>query len=199
MPLVNLLATDDTTVSSAHPDYNYDGDGFLQAGWDGNGAYLPSREFCYAWMKFDLSSIPAGSTINSAFLTNIFFFPITMYANFDVTFYRIKAEYTWLEYTLTWNTQPPWDTGESVSFTVDEDSASSSFEQNINVTTHVQNAFAENDGAVVWRVGTVDSFEGQASGISLSDHEYGQGRPWLQVVYTTPGGARRRANVAIVD
>lgn len=186
MAVLNTTPSDDATTSSRFPTYNYGTDPFNVAGYDGNGIYGTTREFCYGWMKFDLSSIPSGSTINSALLTMIYFYPTASYADFEVYLYR--ASTSWVETTITFNTQPSV-TADVLGYTVTGD-MSASFEVQHNMLTHVQNALAEGT-SVSWRVHTADSFEGQNSGVSFGAKENSGGRPFLQVVYTEPAGTRR--------
>ena len=188
---INITCSYDNTTSSDKPDYSYPSDSFNAAGFDGNGVYT-GRNFCYAWSFFSLLGIPVGSTINSAFLHVQYFFPITAYGAFDIVVTRAPAGW---DPSITFNTQPA-PTADAVSHTVDELSGNAFLVSHV-VTSHVQNALA--DRAVSWRVHTADSFEGQTSGISLGAIEYGNGYPWLQVVYTEAGTGRRRSIAMSVE
>jgi glucose/arabinose dehydrogenase len=61
---VSLSAEADTSISARDPNNNFGGDPHASSGRDGNLGGNPRR----ALLRFDLGSIPAGSTINSAVL-----------------------------------------------------------------------------------------------------------------------------------
>jgi len=93
--LDNSTPVDDVWVAEGSPDTNKDG-ASLWVGDDGGTAESRS------WLKFDISAIPSGSTINSA----------TLYCHYvnrnldpEVGVWQ-SDNIDWSETTLTWNTQP---------------------------------------------------------------------------------------------
>jgi hypothetical protein len=95
--LVTLYASEDASVAQGSPTTSFGSADTLNVGHD---------EFVQetlALLKFDISTIPAGATINSAKLrlnrTTSASFP-TM----DVGVQRVQG--SWSEVTVTWNTQP---------------------------------------------------------------------------------------------
>ena len=68
-------------------------------------ANLGTGKYIHTWIRFDLSSIPAGSTINSASLKMwMFYIESSNYSGGQIDVYD-SANITWAE-TITWNTQP---------------------------------------------------------------------------------------------
>jgi hypothetical protein len=92
----SITASADTSVSEANPTTNYHPDplpvvGTLGARW-------------YTLVKFDLSSIPAGSTIDSVELQ----MPVFGYFSASITLSKILQ--SWTETGVSWNTKPSYDT-----------------------------------------------------------------------------------------
>jgi len=103
-----LPATADTSISDRNPDNNFGADVHVSAGRDGNAGGNPRR----ALFQFNLGSIPAGSTINSATLKLVVvktpsFGP--MNSNFKL--HRLTAG--WIEGTKTGNNGQPASLGEA--------------------------------------------------------------------------------------
>lgn len=95
---VTLYAIEDSSVDNGMPNTNYGGSASLDASL--YGEFLSRQRFL---VKFDLSSIPAGSSIQSA--------TFRAYLNYasgrssvDLTMCRLPG--SWSEYGVTWNNQP---------------------------------------------------------------------------------------------
>ena len=95
---VTLYAVDDSYVDDGMPTTNYGGSASLYVSF--YGEFLNHQRFL---VKFDLSSIPAGSSIQSA--------TFRAYLNYasgrspvDLTMCRLAG--SWSEYCVTWNNQP---------------------------------------------------------------------------------------------
>lgn len=92
---VSLIPTDDADADWTEPDTNYGSDPYL---------YAESRTTAgprVSYVKFDLSSIPEGSTINSA-SHNIYVYG-RLFLNY---LFLGTVENSWDEDTLTWNNKP---------------------------------------------------------------------------------------------
>ncbi len=107
-----LEAVADTTIAQGKPNKNYwsawEGDA-IKVGYDGDSGEGKLRGL----VRFDLSSIPAGSTINSAQL-QLYYGSWLDYEGHSrrVTTYRVTEP--WLEDLVTWNNRP--DFAESYGF-----------------------------------------------------------------------------------
>jgi len=88
----SLHATADTSISARDPNNNFGADGHASAGRDGSGIGNPRR----ALFRFDLTSVPAGSTINSATLKlSVVLTPGIGAANSNFKLHRLTAN--WIE------------------------------------------------------------------------------------------------------
>ena len=93
-----LYATQDCYVRSTDPNTNYN-TGYLYVG------SLPLPRDYVTFIKFDVSTIPAGSTINSATLS----FACTTNGNYDYEFFNVyELSSSWTETGATWNNGPSW-------------------------------------------------------------------------------------------
>jgi len=93
--LVCLQAIEDTYVDSTNPEANYGSENGITSGRQGGSVYR-------AYVKFDLSSIPAGQVIIGAILrleNGYISIPAP-----ELEVYRVYD--SWDESTLTWNDQP---------------------------------------------------------------------------------------------
>jgi hypothetical protein len=91
---VVLYPTKDATVNQDSPNINYGDGDWLLVGRDYSGYYHKS------FLAFDLSSIPTGSTINSAFLV----FGGNSEGSFELIIKSVAQ--SWSEETITWNNTP---------------------------------------------------------------------------------------------
>ncbi len=126
-----LYATHDAPVLAGAPTATHPAEAYLGAGYD-NGSLYGSTGVVRSYLRFDLSSIPAGSTIVSATLH------LTQAAGQDypatsrtVTFYRVTG--SWDENTLNWNNKPNY--AEAVGSVTSTYNYSGGFD--INVTSLV--------------------------------------------------------------
>ncbi|PKO21945.1 MAG: hypothetical protein CVU38_11960, partial [Chloroflexi bacterium HGW-Chloroflexi-1] len=97
---VTLYAVADATLKSSNPNQNFGGGSLLEV------SYAAGNEAVFL-VRFDLSTIPAEATIDSAVLGHYLqettgASPVSVGA-----FYVTSA---WNEYTVTWNTAPSWAT-----------------------------------------------------------------------------------------
>ncbi len=106
-----LNPTDDAYVWSDDGNGNHGGDNYMIVGeWDGASPYSTSRDY----LKFDLSSIPAGQTITSATLhINC----VTLYTTTVQTGAHFLSNDGWGEYTITWNNAPTGFSAAAISTT----------------------------------------------------------------------------------
>lgn len=190
MPTLDTLATYSTSVNEGAPTTNYANIGYTFCGWAPDfGGYS------YAWMKFDISTIPAGATITSAFLyVNVYY---TVSAYDIVTIEAQRATDLSILETMTYNTQP---TGPSATITgsisYDVSINENSGEKSFTVTSDVQTSLAA--GAVGWRLRTEFQDDGlDTYGVNFMDTSYPKNYPRLVVNYTAP--ARRRAHTVLFN
>lgn len=133
------------------------------------------------FVRFNLSSIPVGSTIQDA----NFSFYVTGTVGAPVIGYIWNTSTTWDEATITWNNQP----SSVYNFTTIDIPSAIATRRYANVTTAVQSIVnsGTNNGWVI-----ISSTDGQASTFYMSAYtkEAGSDTPWLNVSYdsapTTP-------------
>lgn len=177
---VTLYATADTYVSAFTPDANYGGASELLIGRTVSGYDN------WILLKFDLSTIPAGSTINSA--------TVQMYAdvalaaaNAPEAAYQVTAQRNvggvsnlWTEGGVTWNTKPDRSVADDAASTVGASNGWYSITVTNAVRQWIQNGAAQNgltlrgDGSSAW----VSSFRSRELGAAY--------HPRLVVDYTAP-------------
>lgn len=137
---------------------------------------VASQNYSRSLLRFDLSSIPSGSTISSATLT-LRPWSFTGAGNVDMNFYRTGA--AWEETAVTWATQPAL--GDLIrTVTITDDAIAKTFD----FTGAVQNWFSgawENTGFVI--VGEENSSKTYRRGFWSRE---GGGPPTLAVEYTPP-------------
>lgn len=195
MSSVTLMPEADALVDQGAPTTNYGSAGYLCAGFASNGA-APVVGLCRTWLRFNLGSIPVGSTINSATL-KLLLFQGNGGDNYSALFLLIQrsTNITWVESTITWNTADNASVSGATSGSIDCIS-SNPFEADINLTTDVAAAFAS--GKVTWRIrediSGVESIDG---GELMQSKDYpGATYPNLVITYTPPASSRRRAAAA---
>jgi len=104
-PPITLDSTEECFVGSARPSHNY-GDGIVYIGFD---AVEAGKE--RALVKFNLSSIPAGSTVLSAQFGARNLPHYSSGGPISVTLYRATGN--WSEASVTWNSKPGYSTSGS--------------------------------------------------------------------------------------
>lgn len=172
--IVTLPAAQDTRVIENNPDSNFGTGPHLNVDPDSSGV---QRSF----MLFDLSSIPAGATIEDASLTLCYAIPPLLAAigrQHDV----IAVTASWAEADVTWNTQPGVAAGATDSINVPLLGGCVTF----NVTGDVQSWIdgASNFG---WRI--ADGNEGGSSAAAIyasGDNGGSVNEPLLSVQYVAP-------------
>lgn len=97
-----LLPTHNAYISEWYPDQNFGSSIALFT-----GRYIQPRDGYRSLLKFDLSSLPATSTINSAHLDLYMFRNETSPTGEYIAVLRLLNN--WSQSTLTWNTQPPFN------------------------------------------------------------------------------------------
>ena len=93
---VNTENMDDTYSRESTPTTNY-----------GTAAYLrvaDGERLGYAYIRWNISSIPSGSTIDNATFSILHY--SSKYADLPTSVYHIFSNVSWAEDTLTWNNQP---------------------------------------------------------------------------------------------
>ena len=183
-----LLAGVMTAIPTAHAttiDLSPTGDGYMyQTGGGGNGTaininvgYSTTYGNERGLLKFSLSSIPAGSTINSATL-KCFVFSYPTGVSKEIRVHRVGA--SWSESSITWNN----------NYTESYDA------QTVSgggwVTWDLVNLVED------WMDGTVNNYgvllkwttEGGSSTaeFKFASRERSSGKPYLQIDYTPPSG-----------
>ena len=155
MPSVKLRPTQDAFVEIAEPGV---ADLITSYGRMHVGVYtIEGSEGAYSdytesrgYILFDLSSIPAGSTITSAVLRMFVVEEAGFYVLMDVCDIRRCTDVSWTRASLTWNNQPT--SGSIESTILASHTGGDSFPQDpvdFNLTTSVQAAFSA--GKVCWR------------------------------------------------
>lgn len=113
----------DTYLRKGQADTNQNGDGNLGVGEDNAGTDAVDRTL----IKFDLSSIPAGSTINSAVITLTYSFAGNTDANNNRTMQVYRMLRAWVEDQATWNiaaTGTNWGTAGASNTSTDRETSS---------------------------------------------------------------------------
>ena len=104
---VFLNAIEDAEVTDANPDFNFGGNAFLKAGYCCGEFPGHSRSY----IRFDISSIPAGSTITGASLRLSLDSGTGFPGGQTVRAYSVTGNQynTWSEFEVTWNNRPDAD------------------------------------------------------------------------------------------
>lgn len=92
----NLKTIDDSYVRDDMPDFNFGTFGILEAS--------PGSPVEYVFVKFYLSSLPAGSSISSA---KLYLYGYCHHASGASIGVKFVSDDSWEEHTITWNNMPP--------------------------------------------------------------------------------------------
>ncbi len=157
MTTVNIYASEHIRINQGAPNQNYGGESAWRV-YQG-----PTSDVERGLVKFDLSSIPAGSTINSVTLyipkNNSGFGTIPAYCK------RI-TDNSWSEYGTTWNNQPATTDTNQVSYTIPQGSGTF----NITVSAQVQDAWAAGTTYSCKHIANPESGSGNAADFSDSTY-----------------------------
>ena len=180
---VRLNPIDDSYVVEGSPTIQGLGDNYnFYVGWDDNTAYLAQR----AYLKFNLSGIPDGSTILSADL-----YAYTKYGPSNgppsytpmtlVIDAKNVSDDTWSESTLCWDNRPP--IGPTLLDSLSVDSTENVW-YSWNVTSYVQ---GELTGDKTASVGLISENENTDASLWFysKDAYADEPLPYLRVVYTS--------------
>ena len=145
MATTTLYPTHDTYVDSANPTTNYDSSANLRMS--------PSKR---AWLKFDLSGIPANSYITSATLHMYMYIFSWDYSDLNYNLQR-SANTSWDESTLTWNNAPNADVSPTTTATIYHAGGSTTSEYYLDVKSDINDMIVEGNTAISWRISSADS------------------------------------------
>lgn len=168
---ITLNPIADTYVESDTPNVNFGGNLSLHVR---ESSWL--AEWSYSYLKFDLSTIPSSSQINSATLE-----VYASTAGSDTS--QIGAYYcsdtSWSEVGITWNTAPSFSSTPTATTTV----AFSGQWYSWDITSDVQNALSTRKSTVVLKVQAVQ--KGYFDSYFSSKDAYSN-KPSLVISYTLP-------------
>lgn len=178
--VIDITASEDSYIHSARPDANFNG--------SNDGTQLIVNNYLtltYSLMKFDLSALPAGSSIQSVSL-NICGIPTS---DAYVYFYRAEDD-NWYEADITWD---------SYSSSLQPDDLTLLNGQDINIfgydkawlNVSLPSAFTDDlaDGTLTLLLSCGDVTYGYSQGVNFASTEYtdaaGNGNydPYLTIIY----------------
>jgi hypothetical protein len=173
-----LAPVADAQVASGNPTTNYGV--CVGTSKTCNNIYIQSSSTSFGnergWLKFDLSAIPAGTTINSATLQLWNWKSAGASLPVEV---RSSTIDTWTEAGITWNTQPALG---SVLDTVTLAAGAINNWYSWNVTSFVQGEFAgDKTVSLALKAVTEGSADATAPSYAFDAKEYGSNAPLLQV------------------
>lgn len=183
MSSVTLYPEADVFVVQGSPTTNYNSTTELLIGTLGVGAA------CRAWLRFNLATVPSGSTINSAtlYIKNFFEAHNSTYPA-DYTFDTARStDITWDKTTITWNNAPNASVGSTLDSYVSAAANAYLYEAPFVVTSGVSSALAS--GKVTFRIKlndeTVTDLVDYFQDIDYAGTTYSK----LVVDYTAPAAA----------
>lgn len=183
---VTLFSTDQVFVNQTNGTTNYLADGWSQVGPVGHDGTSFITGVSRVWLKFDLSSIPAGATINSAELATTTFYGSGNAYNGIVIDCARATDISWSESTITWNTADNASVG-AVSDSTPILAVDGSPRQAADFGVGAAVAAAFSTGAVSFRLIAED--ESNLGGyVAIINENYTEGveQPQLTITYT-PG------------
>ncbi len=168
--MVMLSPVFDTYVDSDNPTSVYGQDVFLISRFDAK-----SDRRSQPFLKFDLSLIPPGSTINEATL-KLYLKDMTGRNSVEVEAYRATSD--WHEATLTWNTRPTGP-GLERTATVSDNKGNKNIDLTAFVSGWLANTFP-NHGIFI-------DYKGKATYSAVfNSREATKNQPYLVVYYNPP-------------
>jgi hypothetical protein len=186
-------AIEDADISQAYPTTNNGASSSMYVGYD--DYHTPGWEILRSMIKFDVSEIPASTSISSAVL-RVYYTGYYDYAGYSrtITSYRISSN--WSEASVTWNTAP--SIAETYG-TVSLIAASSSFGwYSIDVTNLVRgwvNGTLPNYGVMLRgpeQSGSDSSWRNFATKEAGSSYT-----PYLQITYTTMAATEEQPDIVV--
>jgi hypothetical protein len=177
-----IVPTDDAYVDTAQPDSNF-----------GSGDKIRVGTFYSDWqnafLKFDLSSIPAGATIQEV---KLYLWCHEAYAYVEVRAHPVNDD-DWSEGTLTWNAAPSFDNEDII----DNNYVNISNQvYSWDVTSFVQSQYAGDK--IVSLVLTPPPSTPESHNASFPSKENTDWAPYIAVVYTAPSGISMLIVVGVV-
>ena len=170
-PYSILIAASDSWVTEKKPGQNHGSDILIEV-------KSKNGQAARGFVEFDISSIPAGSTINSATLNLCAILVPNPSRTYDV--HRVTAG--WAEGTITWNNQPPV----AVAATDSAATPTSPWCMTWTVTTDVQ-AWVDGTANNGWRVrDSVETDNDTGRFRSREDAAVPADQPSLRVVFNAP-------------
>jgi hypothetical protein len=162
----------DTRISYSSPNMNYGNASYLWVGVNDTERSL---------LKFDLSSIQTGSYVSTATLDLYHYGRINSQNTVDMQCFLVTG--SWDEATVTWNTQPSYNSSiysSILSFQSNDYSKTRTFD-----ITNIANEWVKtgiNNGLIIKQVNSVDA------GASFYSSESGDAtnRPKLSIIYNHP-------------
>ncbi len=176
MSTITVYTLEDSYVDQSSPTTN-----FNNAGPSGNLVTFGgiSSDEQRTWFKFDLSSIPAGSTINSATVIIGEWQTTGSYAQiFNI---NRCTDNSWTETGITWNNAPNGSVVGSPTHSIQENEAGTI---NFDATSDVAAALAS--GKLSYRIAE-DSLDGAT--LWIYDRETSSMQMSLTIDYTAPSGS----------
>lgn len=181
----SLTPVADAQVASGNPTTNYGTATNVYVQSSSVNAFRNER----IWLKFDLSSIPAGSTISNAALRMWNWKSVGAAITAEV---RSSNDDTWTETALNWNSQPVLGTLLSSQVLA---SGTTNVWYEWDTTAFVQAQFGgDKTATVVVKAATENSADATAPGYGFDAREYGSNMPVLEV--TTQSAASSVAGVS---
>ncbi|RMD64981.1 DNRLRE domain-containing protein [Candidatus Parcubacteria bacterium] len=179
MVTVSLYSIADARILNIYPSNNFGTQPEVDAGY-----YVAGAELARSFIKFDLSSIPAGSTISAATLSlTIYLFGVQADTHY---IYRVTG--SWTETGVSWGNQPGYTTTNGASLYVNS-SGTKSWNVLGIVRDWIENGYT--NYGFLWRV----AHEGWTSETVCRAYsrEYSSTAIRLDVTYTPPAGRNFQA------
>ena len=162
----------DSFVKEGYPSSNYGSNDELYLGWSSSGGHY------YTYVKFDLSSIPEGSTIVSAKLKLYVTYTAGSIAGRTAKAYRVTED--WNESDITWNNKPNNSDTETSSAQIPSDNNWIEFDVKADVQGFVDNDY-DNYG---WVIKCSDCQSNDYLRFASREYSENDKHPILEIEYT---------------